>query len=59
MKLPKQAKPVMRNVSTARIEAGVNAAGLVDALACCASMCLFNPTEQCVRDKCPQCIGLL
>lgn len=28
MKLPKQAKPVMRNVSTAKIDAGVGQSGM-------------------------------
>jgi len=30
MKLPKQAKPVMRNVSTAKIEVGIGQSGLCE-----------------------------
>lgn len=63
MKLPNQAKPVMRNVSTARIEKGVNAS---DPIQCILTKCLpcaalaeqgnFVGAIACAIANCPQCL---
>jgi len=63
MRIPIQAKPVMRNISTARIEAGVNSSVNIGCLLTKCAPCAVNLTTGnipgailCAVSNCPQCI---
>ena len=62
MRIPIQAKPVMRNISTARIEAGVNSSVNIGCLltkcAPCAAKVISGDlagAATCAISNCPQC----
>ncbi len=63
MKVPMQAKPIMRNVNTGKIERGVNSSVNIGCLITKCAPCAINIVTgnipgaiSCAVSNCPQCI---